>query len=173
MAAVVELHTWIGSPLADGGAFSSPGGIDLISADNAGYSSANRLAYPLSTEGVNSLSYEKWIRAHITTLPDNWLGSFTAWPSATIDTSTSLLKAGSTSSAPAGGPVQTTSSVAYNTFNELSESSPLAWDASYYSVADLTTSPYSKFLVFQLQILSGFTPGNWGPVVIYYEYLEA
>src|SRR5512143_958837 len=62
-------------------------GIDLISADNATNSLANRQANPI-TVGTNS--YEKWIRLKITATPANYVQSFKVWFNSTVDTSTTL-----------------------------------------------------------------------------------
>ena len=51
-------------------------GIDLISADNATNTLANRQANPIT---VGTSSYEKWIRLKVTATPANYVQSFKVW----------------------------------------------------------------------------------------------
>ena len=165
MVATVVPHIWYDDPLTDGGAL--VGGADLSSADNAEYSAANRIAHPLTPA---TYSYEKWIRAHITANPDNWIGQFKVWGDGSVPAN-SRLRVGTASAGVA--PVITPSVIAVNEFYLMTSAAKGVWDLTPRTVADLATSPYTNFLVFQLYVNSSFTPGDWGPEVIYYEYQEA
>lgn len=165
MAATVVIHCWSGSPLADGGAI--VGGADLSSEDNCDYSAANRIANPLNPA---TYSYEKWLRAHVTANPDNWIGNFRIWSDGGMPLN-SILKVGSSSSGLV--PTRNPSIVAVNDFALMTALAKGVWDLTVRNLGDLGASPYTNFLVFQLYIQSGFTPGDWGPEIVYYEYQEA
>ena len=66
MAASVSIRVCYGANAGTESAAVS--GIDLISADNATNSTANRAAYPIT---AGESSYEKYIRAEVDTAPDN------------------------------------------------------------------------------------------------------
>src|SRR5512147_603695 len=66
-------------------------GIDLISADNATNSLANRQANPIS---VGTNSYEKWLKLKIDTAPANGVTNFKIWGDGAVQTSTTLMWTG-------------------------------------------------------------------------------
>lgn len=165
MVATVAIHCWSQNPLVDGGAIA--GGADLSAADNCEYSAANRIAHPLTP---SSYSYEKWLRAKVTSMPDNWIAGFKIWGDGSMPAN-SVLRVGSV-----GGalfPVRTPSVIAVNDFSTMVVAAKGVWDLTTRTVANLGASPYTFFLVFQLYIQSAFAPGDWGPEVVYYEYQEA
>jgi len=165
MAATVDIHCYCGSPLADDGAIA--GGADLCSADNCEYSAANRTTNPII---LGDYSYEKWLRAHVSVLPDNWLGRFYYWGDGDIPVGTTL-RAGVTAATP--DPVNVPSIIAVNDFSLFTDLYRGVWDNAVYSVADLTADPHiDNFLVFQLYASDTAIPGEWGPEVVYYEYQE-
>ncbi len=165
MVASVSVHIWYGDPLADGGALS--GGADLSTADNAEYSAANRIAHPLTP---GSYSYEKWLRAHIDSDPDNWIGYFKVWGDGSMPAN-STLRVGTATAGVA--PVITPSVIAVNDFSAMLSTAKGVWDLTVRTVADLAISPYTNFLIFQLYAAAAFSPGDWGPEIVYYEYQEA
>ena len=164
MVATVSLHVWNSSPLADSGAI--VGGIDLISADNADYDAANRASHPI-TVGQNS--YEKWIRAHITVDPDNWIGHFKIWGDGGVDAGTTL-RYGSTGMGVE--PTASASVVAVTDFTTAVVGTKGSWDATVRDLADLAISPYSTFLVLQLQTSVAAAPGDFTTETMNYEYQE-
>jgi len=164
MVAVVSIHVWNGDPLADSGAIA--GGIDLISADNANYDASNRASHPI-TIGQNS--FEKWLRAHITSDPDNWIGHFKIWGDGGVDTGTTL-RYGSTGTG--AEPTSSASTVAVTDFTTAVSGSKGNWDAAVRDLASLAVSPYSDFLVLQLQTSVAASPGDWTTETINYEYQE-
>jgi len=62
-------------------------GIDLISADNATNSLANRQANPIT---VNTNSFEKWLKLKVDTAPANGVTNFLIWGDGAVMTSTTL-----------------------------------------------------------------------------------
>lgn len=161
MAALLQLSVTTGtSTVTD-----NVGGIDLISADNATNTLANRQQYPIT---VGTRSYEKWIRLKVVTAPSNYVQSFKVWGDGAIDTSTTLWFTGAiitynTATASA-------STWANVTFTQYTAGGTKAvWDNSSYSA----TNAYTKYIVFQLQVGSDAGPGNWTQETVSYSYDEA
>ena len=84
MAASLSLRVYTGAGQTES---ASVAGIDLVSADNASNSLANRQANPI-TVGTNS--YEKWVALKIDTAPANNVDNFQIWMDGAVDTSTTL-----------------------------------------------------------------------------------
>jgi len=165
MVATIEVHCWYGSPIADGGAIA--GGADLSSEDNCAYSAANRAAHPIAL-GMNS--FEKWMRVKITGAPDNWIGQFKVWGDGAVYAGTTL-KYGTTGTGTA--PTNDPSIVAVNDFTTAVAGTKGVWDLTVRTPAMIAIDPWTNYLVFQLLVAAGATPGAWTPEVIYYEYMEA
>jgi len=140
-------------------------GIDLISADNAVNTLANRRSNPVST---CSFSYEKWLKLKISASPDNSVSNFKAWGDASCEAGTDmnwgLNTAGST-------PINTQSTIATSTFSTYTSNSAskLAWDTGSYAAAGCTLA---KYLVLQLEALTAASAGNWTQETISYSYDE-
>lgn len=162
MAATITIHVGTGT---DAGTMSgSVTGIDFISADNAENSAANRIANPIA---ACSFSYEKWISACVTAAPTNKVENFLLWNDGTdVQTSTSMFVG---ACAIGVTPVNTQSSTATTSWDTASSDSKFTWDSASYAAAGSTT----KFAVFQLEVLSDATPGNWTQETINYSYDEA
>jgi len=139
-------------------------GIDLISADNATNSPANRSTYPI-TVGTNS--YEKWVRLKIQTAPDNYVRSFKVWGDGGVMTSTTLYFTGAYATYSEG--TTATSAIANADFTSYTAGAPATWDDAEYSLTD----SYTAYTVWQLAVGSDANPGNWTQETINYSYQEA
>ncbi len=161
MAALLQLAVSYGAgpTVADG-----VSGIDLISADNATNTLANRQANPI-TVGTNS--YEKWVRLKIITAPANYVGTFKIWGDGAVDQSTSLMFTTNWSTYQQG--TTAASTIATRTFTNFTAGAPATWDATSYSA----TGAYTKYVVFQLQVGATAGPGNWTQETVNYSYDEA
>lgn len=161
MAATITIHVYTG---ASGTTVSgSVTGIDMISADNASNSLANRVANPVS---ACSYSYEKWLSACITAPPSNNVSNFQVWSYGDgWDTSTSLLWGTCIN---ASTPVNTVSSVATTDLNLSTSAAKAAWDAASYAATGCTTDK----LVLQLKVFTAASAGNWTQETVYYSYDE-
>jgi hypothetical protein len=139
-------------------------GIDLISADNATNSSANRAANPI-TAGENS--FEKWIKARVgATAPDNYVKLFKVWGDGAVQAETTL-KYGVT--ATGATPTASASSVATTDFANAVVGSKATWhDGELTAEGHLT-----DYLVLQLQTTPSAAAGNWTQETINYQYTEA
>jgi hypothetical protein len=161
MVAALSLRVQTGT--SPGTKSSAVTGIDLISADNATNSLANRQANPIT---VGTRSYEKYIRLEVDTAPANAVTNFKCWGDGSVATNTTLYWDGETTSY--ATPVNTVSSVATTDFTTLTSGAKGTWDtASYTTIGDLT-----KYIVFQLAVSSGATPGNWPTETVSYSYDE-
>ena len=156
---VLSVSTASGPTLAD-----SVTGIDLISADNATNTLANRQANPI-TVGTNS--YEKWIRLKITAAPTNYVQSFQVWFNSTVDTSTTLYFTGAYVTYQTG--TTATSTIANAVATTYTSGNKAIWDLISYS----QTSSYTKYLVMQLRVDATAGPGNWTQQTVNYSYQEA
>lgn len=160
MAATITIHVYTG---ASGGTVSgSVTGIDLISADNASNTLANRVANPIS---ACSSSYEKYISACITAPPTNNVSNFQLWGDEAVMTGTCLLYGFTTQ---ASLPGATTSSVATIDFTTAASTAKAAWDTASYAA----TGCAIQFAVFQLRAFTAASAGNWTQETIYYSYDE-
>ena len=139
-------------------------GIDLISADNALNTLANRQANPI-TVGTNS--YEKWINLKITATPANYVQSFKVWFNETVDTSTTLNFTGAYVTYQQG--VATTSTIADDDATGWTSNNKAVWDNDSYT----DTNDVTKYLVLQLEVGADASPGNWTQQTVNYSYDEA
>ena len=160
MAASLSLRVYTGAGQTESSAVT---GIDLISADNASNSLANRQANPI-TVGTNS--YEKWVALKIDTAPANNVDNFQIWMDGTVDTSTTLNF--TTNYITYATPVATASTVANTDMTSYTSGNKVQWDAGPYTNTNDTT----RFTVFQLVVDSDAGPGNWTQETISYSYDE-
>ena len=144
----------------------SVAGVDLVSADNALNTLANRQAFPI-TVGTNS--FEKWIRLKITATPANYVQSFQVWFDTAVDTSTTLWFTGAYATYQQG--VATTSTIANADATQYTSTNKAAWDVNQYDSTELDT--YIEYLVMQLEVGSDAGPGNWTQETVNYSYDEA
>lgn len=161
MVAALSVRVYTGSNA--GTESSAVTGIDLISADNATNSLANRQANPI-TVGTNS--YEKWLALKVDTAPANGVTNFRIWGDGAVQTSTTLnftaaYVTGTT-------PVTSASSIANTTFTNFTSGNKAVWDSASLTATNATT----KFVVFQLQVGATASPGNWTQETINYSYDE-
>lgn len=158
---VVAVSTGAGPSVTD-----SVSGIDLISADNATNSLANRQANPI-TVGTNS--YEKWIRLKITATPANYVQSFKVWFAASVDASTTLWMTGAFVTYQQG--TTATSTIANADATTYTSGNKAVWDNAQYTAGQLNA--YTKYLVLQLEVGADAGPGNWTQQTVNYSYDEA
>ena len=143
-------------------------GIDLISADNASNSLANRTANPIT---IGDRSYEKWLKAYVDAAPDNLVENFQVWGDGAVDANTTLY-IGATGSGNYTTPVATASAVATTDFTVCTSGSKFSWSSG--SIHDVAA--VSDYLVFQLDTTGGgASVGNWGAPgeTISYSYDES
>lgn len=138
-------------------------GIDMISADNATNTTANRQANPIT---VSTNSYEKWVNLVIDTAPANGVTNFKIWGGGTTQTSTTFNF--TTAYVTYATPTNADSTVAATNFNTYTAGNKATWDATSYSATGAST----KFSVFQLKVGSDCGPGNWTQQTISYSYDE-
>jgi hypothetical protein len=151
MVAALSLRVYTGA--SAGTQSSAVTGIDLISADNATNTLANRQANPIT---VATASYEKWLKLYVDTAPSNGVTNFKIWGDGAVATSTTLYFTGSyqTGATPTNG----TSTIAAVNFNSYTTNNKAVWDAASYSATAATT----KYVVFQLAVAADCNPGYWG-----------
>jgi hypothetical protein len=138
-------------------------GADLISADNGTNSLANRQANPIT---VGTRSYEKFLKLYVDTAPANGVTNFKIWGDGTTAANTTLYWDGEV--AAYSTPVSTASAIATTNFTTITSSSKGTWDTSSLDTIGETT----KYVVFQLDVASGATPGNWPTETVSYSYDE-
>lgn len=138
-------------------------GIDLISADNATNSPANRSANPIT---AGEKSFEKWLTARVDVAPDNYVNNFQAWGDGAVQSSTALY-VGKTNSGVT--PTNSDSTVATNAWTNYTSTSQFAWHATNMTGVGSVTD----FLVFQLDVNADAAAGNWTQETINYSYDEA
>ena len=161
MAATVTIRVYTSTNAAtESGAVS---GIDLISADNATNSPANRSANPIT---AGSRSYEKWIKARVDVAPDNYVNNFELWGDGAVQSSTTLYL-GKTNTGVT--PTDSDSTVATNNWTSYLTGSRFAWHATNMTGIGSTTD----YAVFQLDVDSDAAAGNWTQETINYSYDEA
>ena len=141
-------------------------GIDLISADNATNSLANRQANPI-TVGTNS--YEKWVRLKITATPANYVQSFKVWFNSTVDASTTLNFTGAYVTYQEG--TNATSTIANVAATTYTSGNKAVWDDAQYTAGQLNA--YTQYLALQLAVGADAGPGNWTQQTVNYSYDEA
>jgi hypothetical protein len=138
-------------------------GVDLISADNATNSLANRQANPIT---VATNSYEKWLKLKVDTAPANGVTNFKIWGDGAVQTSTTLVYTAAYVTYQQG--TTATSTIANTTFNNFTSGNKGTWDSAAYTATNATT----KFVVFQLQVAADAAAGNWTQETISYSYDE-
>lgn len=148
MAATITLRAYTGASAGtESGAVT---GVDMISADNATNSLANRQANPIV---AGTHSYEKWLKLKVDAAPANAVTNFQIWGDGGTDTSTTLsFTAGYVTGAT---PTTATSSVAATAFNGYTAGNKATWDSASYTATNATT----KYAVFQLAIGADRGPG--------------
>lgn len=161
MVAALSLRVQTGS--GSGTESSAVTGIDLISADNATNSLANRQANPIT---VGTRSYEKYVKLKVDTAPANSVSNFKIWGDGAVASNTTLWWSGAVTSYTQ--PVSSASSVATTDFTGVTSSAKGTWDSASYSALNATT----KYSVFQLEVSSGAAPGNWPTETVSYSYDE-
>jgi hypothetical protein len=161
MVAGLTVRVYTGS--AAGTQSAAQTGIDLISADNATNTLANRQAYPIT---VGTRSYEKWIKLYVDTAPANGVTNFLIWGDGAVSTSTTLYFTGNYVTGVT--PTSVTSTVANANFTTYTSSNKATWDTASYSA----TGSVTKYAVFQLAVNADANPGNWGQETISYSYDE-
>jgi len=161
MAATLSLRVYTGS--AAGTESGVVTGIDLISADNATNSLANRQANPIT---VNTNSYEKWLKLKVDTAPANGVTNFLIWGDGAVMTSTTL----NFTAAYITGTTPTTASstIADTTFVNFTAGNKATWDSASYSATNATT----RYTVYQLAVASDAGPGNWTQETVNFSYDE-
>lgn len=161
MVATLSLRVQTGS--SPGSESAAVTGIDLISADNATNSLANRQANPIT---VGTRSYEKYVKLKIDVVPANAVTNFKIWGDGGVAANTTLYWGGEVSSY--ATPVNTASAVATTDFSGVTSAAKGTWDTASYSALNATT----KYSVFQLDVASGASPGNWPTETVSYSYDE-
>lgn len=160
MAATVTIRVNTGTDA--GTESSSVSGIDLISADNATNSSANRSANPIT---AGEKSYEKWVTAKVDVAPDNAVSNFQLWGDGNVQQSTSLY-VGVTATGVT--PTSSDSTVATNNWTNYTSGNKFGWHATNMTGVGSTTD----FAVFQLDVDADASAGNWSQETINYSYDE-
>lgn len=160
MAASLSLRVYTGAGPSESAAVT---GIDLISADNATNSLANRQANPIT---VGQRSYEKWLKLKIDTAPANGVTNFQIWGDGAVQTSTTLFFTGNYVTYQQG--TTAASTIANTTFTNFTSSAKATWDTASYSATNATT----RFVVFQLSVAADASPGNWTQETVSYSYDE-
>ena len=160
MAASLSLRVYTSTGPTESGAVT---GADLISADNATNSLANRQANPL-TVGTNS--YEKWLALKVDTAPANAVTNFKIWGDGAVQTSTTLVFTAAYVTYQQG--TTAASTIANTTFTNFTSGNKATWDSASYSATNATT----KRVVFQLQVDSTAPAGNWTQETVNYSYDE-
>lgn len=160
MAASLSLRVYTGAGMTQSGAVT---GIDMISADNATNSLANRQANPIT---VGTSSYEKWVKLYIDSTPANAVDNFQIWCDGTVDSSTTLYF--TTNYVTYSTPTSSASTIAQTDMTSYTSGNKAAWDAGPYT----NTGDTTRFTVFQLQVDSDAGPGNWTQETISYSYDE-
>ena len=140
-------------------------GIDLISADNATNSTANRAAFPI-TAASPGRSYEKWIRAEVDTAADNYVNNFKLCGDGVVQAST-VLYVGKTETGVT--PTSADSTVATNAWTTYTSTSAFAWHATNMTGVGSKTD----YAVFQLDVNADAIAGNWTQETVNYTFDEA
>lgn len=160
MAASLSLRVYTGGGPTESSAVT---GIDLISADNATNSLANRQANPIT---VGAQSFEKWLKLKIDTAPANGVTNFKIWGDGAVQSSTTLFFTGNYVTYQAG--TTAASTIANTTFTNFTTNNKATWDTASYAATNATT----KFVVFQLAVGATADPGNWTQETVSYSYDE-
>jgi hypothetical protein len=160
MAAALTLRVYTSTGPTESSAVT---GADLISADNATNTLANRQANPI-TVGTNS--YEKWLKLKIDTAPANGVTNFKIWGDGAVMTSSTLVYTAAYVTYQQG--TTATSTIANTTFTNFTSGNKGTWDSASYAATNATT----KFVVFQLQVDATAAAGNWTQETVSYSFDE-
>ena len=160
MAASVSIRVCTGAAAVTESAAVS--GIDLISADNATNSTANRAAYPIT---AGAKSYEKWVRAEVDTAPDNAVDNFNLYGDGAVQQS-SALYVGKTQTGVT--PTSADSSVATNDWTNYTSGAVFAWHATGMT----GVGSKSDYAVYQLDADADCAAGNWTQETLTYTFDE-
>lgn len=161
MAASLQLSVQTGS--GAGAATDGVAGADLIDADNATNSLANRQAHPIN---VGSRSYEKWIRLKVVTAPANGLTDFKVWGDGAVQASSTLWFTGAHVTYQQG--TSASSTIANTSFTNFTSGNKANWDTASYSA----TGAYTKYSVWQLEMGADANPGTWTTETVSYSFSE-
>lgn len=161
MTAAVSIRVFTGANAATmSGAVT---GIDMVNADNALNSLANRNNFPIPAGGR---SFEKWLKLHVDAAPANKISNLRAWGDGTPPADATMF----VGTASAGAtPTNAPSTVATDDLADFTSGAKLDWDVTNDLVDVGDTSDY---LVLQLAIDAGAGPGNIGTETLSYSYDE-
>lgn len=161
MAASISLRVYTGA--SAGTQSAAVTGIDMISADNATNTLANRQANPIL---AGTRSYEKWLKLFVDTAPANAVTNFQVWGDGAVETSTTLYFTSNyiTGATPTTG----TSTVANANFTTYTTGNKATWDAASYT----TQSAVTRFIAFQTLIDATHGPGNVTQETVNYSWDE-
>lgn len=161
MAATITLRVYTAAGAATESAAVT--GVDMVSADNATNSLANRQANPIV---AGTRSYEKWLKLKVDAAPANSVTNFQLWGDGAVDTSMDLLfTAGFVTGAT---PTNGASTVANADFTGFTAGNKATWDAASYTATNATT----KYAVFQVVIDADRGPGPITQETISYSWDE-
>lgn len=161
MAATITLRVYTSTNA--GTESGSVTGIDMISADNATNSLANRQANPIV---AGTRSYEKWLKLKVDAAPANAVTNFQLWGDGAVDTSMTLY---ATANYVTGAtPVSTNSTKANANFTTYTSGNKMTWDTASYAATNATT----KYAVFQLAIDADRGPGPITQETVSYSWDE-
>jgi len=161
VAATLTLRVYTGSGAGtESGAVT---GVDMISADNATNSLANRQANPIV---AGTRSYEKWLKLKVDAAPANAVTNFQIWGDGAVDTSVTLYFTANyvTGATPTTG----NSTVAATNFTGYTSGNKATWDTASYTATNATT----RFAVFQLAVDATRGPGPITQETISYSWDE-
>lgn len=168
MAATLTVRVYTSTNAATESA--SVSGIDLISADNATNSLANRTAHPVA---VGTNSYEKHLRVHIDAPPANGVTNFLFWVSTAAMTNVALrakLAVGTGGASPGTGDSTPSASAMSGDADAYGYTSGAkgTWDSAAYAATNAVT----KAALLQLQPNGSAGPGNWTTTTFNYQWDE-
>ncbi len=166
MAATITIRVRTGAPA--GVQSAAVTGIDLISADNAVNTPANRTSNPLV---AGDRSYEKWIEARIDVAPDNWANDFHLWGDGGVEADTDFFYG---FTAVYAAPTDADSVIAINDWTAAVVAAKANWHTAGGGQANLVNiGDVTRHAVLQLDIAVGHAGGNWTQEVMNYDYTEA
>lgn len=160
MAAIISIRVCTGASC--GVVSNTITGIDLMSADGATNSSANRAANPIT---AGQRSYDKWLIFYVDAAPDNALDNLQFYGDGAFQASTHLY-VGKTNVA--GTPTSGDSPIAAADMTNYTTGARFAWHAT-----DMTgVGSLSDYLVLQLDVDADAAAGNWTQETLTYTYDE-
>lgn len=161
MAAGISVRVYTAA--AAGTESAAQSGIDLMGADGATNSLANRVANPIV---AGQKSYEKWIRLYIDSAPDNQIDNQKAYMDGAVEASTHLYWG---TTATGVTPTSADSSVATNDATSYTSGAQFTWDTNSLTGVG---SKSGFFLVIQLDVDNDALAGNWTQETLTYSYDE-